>query len=175
MRRSRYVASSFAVLLSLGLTVGAFAHEGSGKAEIKVEPSSITAGDSIVLAGSGLEPEDERILVLAGEGITLDLGTATTDAEGMFSIELTIPNHLPSGNYELRAIGDETLTVPLGVTAATGAGQASQSPAAASSKVVARQRTPIELGLLVALVAAASLVGAWLVLRAERFRGAPSA
>ena len=175
MRRSLYVATAIAVLLSLGVAIGTMAHGGSGEAKIQVEPSSITAGDAVVLAGSGLEPDDERILVLAGVGFTVDLGTATTDAEGMFSIELKIPSHLPSGNYELRAIGDETLTVPLGVTATAGGGQASPAPNDAADKVVARDRTPIELGLIIGLTAAASLVGAWLVLRAERFRGAPTA
>ena len=99
--------------LSFSVALTAVAHEGTGEAKIEAEPSSLTAGDTVVLAGSGLEPNNDRVLVLAGEGLTVEFGTVTTDAEGMFSKELTIPSHLPSGNYELRAIGDETLTTTL--------------------------------------------------------------
>ena len=121
------------------------AHEGTGEAKIEVEPSSLTAGDTVVLAGSGLEPDSDRVLVLAGEGLTVEFGTVKTDAEGMFSKELTIPSHLPSGNYELRAIGDETLTTPLAVTAAAGEAQASPAANAAGETVVARERSSVEL------------------------------
>ena len=93
----------------------------------------------------------------------------------MFSIELTIPSHLPSGNYELRAIGDETLTTPLGVTAAAGGVGASPAANEANETVVARQRSPLELGIIFGLVVVAAAAGAWLVWRAERFRGAQTA
>lgn len=175
MRRSMGVATVIALLLSVGASVAVMAHEGAGGETLEAEPSSITAGGSVVLAGGGLEPDSDRVLVLVGQGLTVEFGTVRTDAEGMFSKELTIPNHLPSGTYELRAIGDETMTTPLAVTAASGVAQPSSVANGAAETVVARQRTPIELGLIIALVAAASLIGAWLVLRAERFRGAPTA
>ena len=175
MRRSLGIATAVGLLLSLAAAFTVMAHQGTGEATLQVEPSSITAGGSVVLAGSGLEPDTDRVLVLAGESLTVEFGTVRTDAEGMFSMELIIPNHLPSGTYEIRAIGDETLTASLAVTAAAGGAQASPAPNDATDKVVARQRTPIELGLIIALVAGGSLVGAWLVLRAERFRGAPTA
>ena len=124
MRKPLPFAIALGLALSLGAAVGAMAHEGTGEAKIEVEPSSLTAGDTVVLAGSGLEPDSDRVLVLAGEGLTVEFGTVTTDAEGMFSKELTIPSHLPSGNYELRAIGDETLTTPLAVTAIAGGAEA---------------------------------------------------
>ena len=47
----------------------------------------------------------------------VEFGTVTTDAEGSFHKELVIPSHLPPGTYEFRAIGDETLTVALGILA----------------------------------------------------------
>ncbi len=154
--------------MSAGLV--AMAHSGSGEASIQVEPASVTAGDTVVLAGTGLEADSDRVLVLAGEGLTVEFGTVKTDAEGMFSKELTIPNHLPSGTYELRAIGDETLTTPLAVTAAAGAAAVSSTNNAAED-VVARQRTPAELAPIAVLVVIAVLLGGWLVWRAERFRG----
>jgi len=150
----------------------ALAHEGGAGTTIQVEPSSVVAGDTVVLAGSGLEADSERVLVLAGADMIISMGSVTTDAEGMFQIELTIPAHLPSGAYELQAIGDETLTTPLAVTAATGPG-ASPGPDDLSELIVARDRSPIEIGLLLALILASLAVGGLLAWRAEHFRGAP--
>ncbi|NJD29490.1 MAG: hypothetical protein FIA92_14500 [Chloroflexi bacterium] len=173
MRRFVPIAAVLGLLLSLSAGLAVMAHE--GEEGIEVEPSSVTAGDTVVLAGSGLEPNAERVLLLAGGSLIVAFGTVTTDAEGMFSLELTIPNHLPSGNYELRAIGDETLTTPLGVTAAAGGVGATPAPNDAGEAVVARDRSPLELVLILALVALATVVGVWLVWRAERFRGAQTA
>lgn len=162
----------FAIALGLALSfsaaVAVMAHEGTGEAKIEVEPANVTAGDTVILAGSGLEPDSDRVLVLVGGNLTVAFGTVRTDAEGAFSMELTIPNHLPSGNYELRAIGDETLTVRVAVTAAAGASPAVND---ANQTVVARQRAPLELGIILGVVAVAAVLGGWLVWRAERFGG----
>ncbi|MEX1277423.1 MAG: hypothetical protein WEI16_00005, partial [Chloroflexota bacterium] len=62
-------SASLALLLALSLALGtaalAMAHE-PGEEEIVVEPASVAAGDSVVLAGTGLEPDTERVLLLAG-------------------------------------------------------------------------------------------------------------
>lgn len=171
MRKSLPFAIALGFVLSLGVAFSAMAHEGTGEAKIEAEPSSVTAGDTVVLAGSGLEPDNDRVLVLAGEGLTVEFGTVKTDAEGMFSQELTIPSHLPSGNYELRAVGDETLTTPLAVTAAEGGAAASPGTTGASETVVARERSSVEVGAIIVVVAIAAVVGGLLILRAERFRG----
>ena len=158
------------VALSLGTALTAMAHEGSGEEAIVVEPANVTAGDIFVLAGSGLEPDSDRVLVLAGQDLVVEFGTVRTDAEGTFSRELTIPSHLPSGTYELRAIGDETITTPIAVTAVAGGAEAS-SASDANQIVVPRERTPVELALILALVALAAVAGGLLVWRAERFQG----
>jgi len=172
MRKPLPFAIALGLLLSFSVALTVMAHAGTGEAKIQAEPSSLTAGGTIVLAGSGLEPNSDRVLVLAGEGLTVEFGTVKTDAEGMFSKELTIPSHLPSGNYELRAIGDETITTTLAVTAAGGGAQASPAANASNETVLARERTPLELGSIVALVALAAALGVLLVWRAERFPGA---
>jgi hypothetical protein len=171
MRKPLPFAIALGLALSIGVAAGSMAHAGTGEAKIEVEPSSLTAGDTVVLAGSGLEPDSDRVLVLAGEGLTVEFGTVKTDAEGMFSKELTIPSHIPSGNYELRAIGDETLTTPLTVSAAAGAAQASPAANDAKETVVARERSSFELTSILAFVALAAVLGGLLVWRAERFRG----
>ena len=174
MRRSALRAIALGTALWLSAAGAAMGHQGDGQAKIEVEPSSVTAGDTVVLAGSGLEPDSDRVLVLAGEGLTVEFGTVKTDAEGMFSKELTIPNHLPSGNYELRAIGDETLTTPLAVTAAAGAA-ASPSTNEAKETVVSRERSRFDLAVILGFVVLAAIAGGVLVVRAERFRDAAGA
>ena len=157
------VALGLAILL--GTAAAAMAHEGDGEEALAVEPSNVTAGDSVVLAGSGLEPDNDRVLLLAGGDLIVEFGTVRTDAEGMFQKELTIPDHLPSGTYELRAVGDETLTAPLGITAAAGS---AAEPTRAAEAIVPRERTALELGLILVLVAGSAAVGGMLVWRAER-------
>ena len=175
MRRSVPIALGVGVLLSLSGTLLALAHGTDGKESLQVEPGAVTAGGSVIMAGSGLEPDNDRILVLVGQGLTVDLGTVTTDGDGKFSKELTIPSHLPAGTYELRAIGDEPLTVPLAVTAASGATEASSQPGDTKELVVDRKRSPLELALILALVAVAATLGVLLAWRAERFGGAAAA
>ena len=138
-------------------------------AGITVEPSAVTAGQTVLLAGNSLEPNDERVLVLQGESVVVSLGSATTDADGMLSQEIQIPAHLPSGSYQLQAIGDETLQVEVKVEAAEGGVTTEPANEAA---ITARDRGPLELGVILVGAALAAAVGALLVLRAERFRGA---
>ncbi|MEW5990412.1 MAG: hypothetical protein AB1736_03585 [Chloroflexota bacterium] len=172
MRRSVPAAMALGLLLSAIAAIAVLAHEGSGEEEILVEPSTVTAGETVVLAGSGLEPNDERVIVLVGQHDTIHLTEVETDAEGMFSLELTVPAHLPAGTYELQAIGDETLSVPLAVTAAAGAVDV---PNAAEESVAARQRGPVDLAIILAFVAITVALGGWLIWRAERFRGVRTA
>ena len=162
------------LLLSLGVGLAVMAHEGEeGKETLAVEPTSVTAGDTVILAGSGLEPDNDRVLVLAGGHLVIEFGTVRTDAEGMFQTELTIPGHLPTGTYELRAIGDEILTVSLGVTAVA-AGEEVPPTNDGQETITSRERNAAELSFIIGLMALTALAGAFLVWRAERFRGAAS-
>lgn len=167
MRRPLFIALLLASALLLPWAASVLADEpGSG---LSVEPSEITAGKTILLAGNGMEPDEERVLVLQGEDTVVDLGTAATDADGMINQEVTIPAHLPSGIYQLQAIGDETLEVEVKVTAAEGG--AAAEPPAAEGALTNRDRTPLELGAIVFLAVLAAGAGGLLVWRAERFGG----
>ena len=138
-------------------------------AGITVEPADVTAGQTVLLAGNSLEPDDERVLVLQGDTITVGLGTGTTDADGMLSLDIPIPAHLPSGTYQLQAIGDETLQAELRVSAAEGG--AAVEPEPDEGAITNRQRPGIELGLIVVAALLVGGLGGLLVIRAERFRG----
>lgn len=167
----RLIIASVLLAISLLLATAAGALADDPGAGISVEPEEVTAGQSVLLAGNSLEPNDERILVLQGENLAVSLGTATTDADGMLNQEVEIPAHLPSGSYQLQAIGDETLEVELKVSAGDGA--AAEPPDEAA--VTARQRSPLELGAILLVAALAAVAGGILVLRAERFRGTHTA
>jgi len=148
------------LLLAAGPALG----HGTG-AVIEVEPETVTAGGTVTVVGENLEPNDERILILTGADVRLELGTVVTDAEGMFSLSVTIPAHLPGAVYEFEAIGDEILTVQLNVLAAPGSSAGTQPTAVEPAP---RERSPFELGLLVTFAAVALGAGVLLVARAER-------
>jgi hypothetical protein len=91
----------------------------------------------------------------------------------MLSQEIQIPGHLPSGTSQLQAIGDETLQVELKVTAAEGGAAAAPEP---DAKAIAnRQRTGVELDVVVVAAAILGVLGVVLIVRAERFRGPTAA
>lgn len=148
------------------------AHEGGEASGVSVEPTQVTAGATVVLAGRGLEPNTERVLQLVGHDLIVQFGTVTTDADGMFAKELTIPAHLPAGSYELQAIGDETLSTPIGVSAAAGAVTATKR--GQDETIASRSRSPLELAALVVLVLMVAGAGLVLARRADRL-GHPGA
>lgn len=159
-------AALASVAFMFALTVPVMAHSGGEASGISVEPAQVTAGGTVVLAGNGLEPNSDRQINLVGPDDIVPFPIATTDADGMFAVTLTIPAHLPAGTYTFQAIGDETLTTELTVTAA--AGQAVSEPEAeAAATVTPRSRSGLELGLIALLVLLAASFGVLLVVRAE--------
>ena len=159
------VAIVGALLLSAGV---ATAHSGGDEESVQVEPSAIDAGQVVTFAGSGLEPDSDRVLVLAGNDLVVEFGTVRTDAEGMFVKELDIPSHVPTGSYELRAIGDETLTATLTVTGVAVTGGESGAGSQAAETVVPRDRPAVEIGAMLALATLIVLAGLLVAWRAER-------
>lgn len=167
MGRPGLLGALAAVALGFVLVSPALAHSGEEGSGISIEPSQVSAGGTIELAGQGLEPNSDRQINLVGPDVIVPFGTVTTDADGMFAMTVTIPGHLPAGTYTFQAIGDETLTVDCQVTAAPG-----QAPSEPKNEAVAmvtqRQRPPFELGAFALFVLAVVVVGGALVFRAER-------
>ena len=155
-----------AVALVFGLTSPVLAHSGGEASGISVEPAQVTAGGTVVLAGNGLEPNSVRQINLVGPDDIVPFPNATTDASGMFAVTLAIPRHLPAGTYTVQAIGDETLTTELIVTAA--AGPAAAEPANEVAAVMPRSHTRLERGIIGLLLMLAIGLGVLLVVRAER-------
>ncbi len=164
-------AAAASLVIMLAIAIPALAHEGGAASGISVEPAQVTAGGTVVLAGDGLEPNSDRVINLVGPDVVVPFPTATTDAEGMFVVTLTIPGHLPAGTYTIQAIGDETLTTELIVLAAAGAANP-EPPNEAVAAVTPRTRSFLELGIIGVLLILAVGVGLLLVIRAERFGSA---
>jgi hypothetical protein len=164
-------AAAAALTLTLSLVLPTFAHSGGEASGISCEPSTVTAGGTVVLAGKGLEPNSDRQIDLVGPDVVVPFPKATTDADGMFSVTVTIPAHLPAGTYTFQAIADETMTTDLIVLAA--AGQAAAEPRnEAVATVTPRNRSGLELGVIAVLLLVAVGGGLLLVARAERLGGA---
>ncbi|HEX7949587.1 MAG TPA: hypothetical protein VF494_04490 [Candidatus Limnocylindrales bacterium] len=151
--------------LLLGVASGVAAHDTT---VIAVDPNPATAGDEVTLGVTGIDPNQDRAIVLVGQGIVVTFPSVRTDATGAFSTTVTLPSRLPGGTYRFEVIGDETLTGDIDVEAVAG-GIAAQPPAD-QPMPASRARTPIELGVILVLAGAAGVVGLVLVLRAERFR-----
>jgi hypothetical protein len=166
MNGRRALAIVFAVGLIVLLAAPAIAHEAGEGSGVSIEPSQLEAGGTVVLAGSGLEPDSDRVLQLVGHDLIIQFGTVTTDADGAFATELAIPGYLPAGTYEVQAIGDETLSTPIAVTAAAGTTAASTTDP--GETVVARSRSALELAVLGLVIAGALGVGVVLVRAADR-------
>lgn len=160
-------AAGTAAAMVLILALPALAHSGGEASEISVEPSTVTVGGTVVLAGTGLEPDSDRTINLVGPDVVVPFPNVTTDADGMFSVTLTIPAHLPAGTYTVQAIADETLTTELTLTAV--AGQAAPEPKnEAAAVVAARNRSGLELAVIAVVLLLAVVGGLLLVTQAER-------
>jgi hypothetical protein len=167
MNRRDLISLPLAVSLALVLAPRVFGH---GPASVVVNPSTVTAGENATLSVAGVEPNQDRVIILIGQGIVVTFPTVKTDASGGFTTEVTIPSRLPGGTYRFEAIGDETLTGDVDVMAAAG-GIAAQAPAAQNAPEV-RSRSGIEIVAIVGFALLAGLLGVALIVRAERFGGA---
>jgi hypothetical protein len=160
-------AAAASVMLVFVLALPAFAHSGGEASGISVEPAQITAGETVVLAGNGLEPNSDRQINLVGPDLVVPFPAVTTDADGMFAVTLTIPDHLPSGTYTFQAIGDEILTTDCTITAAAGI-PAAEPKNEAAALVTSRSRSTVEIAIVGVLVGVAIAFGVLLVVGAER-------
>lgn len=71
---------------------------------VTVDPSTFEAGDVVTVSGTGLEPNFETIIEF--NSVTVQVGTATTDAAGSFSVQVTIPADAAAGPHTITAVCD---------------------------------------------------------------------
>jgi hypothetical protein len=170
MGKGTLVGPLAAMLLLVVLAPSVQAH---GVVSVTVDPMTVTAGEDVTISVAGVEPDQDRVIVLIGQGIVVPFPTVRTDSSGSFTVKLTIPSRLPGGTYRFEAIGDETLTGDVGVIAAAG-GIAAQAPAD-QAVPESRTRGAPEAVAIAALAVLAGLIGLALIVRAERFRGSAGA
>lgn len=170
MTRRTFASPLAAALLLAILAPVVLAH---GVVSVTVDPMTVTAGEDVTISVAGVEPDQDRVIVLIGQGIVVPFPTVRTDASGSFVAMLTIPSRLPGGTYRFEAIGDETLTGDVNVDAAAG-GIAAQAPVDLTVPE-SRTRGTAETLAIAALIVLAGLIGLALVWRAERFRGSAGA
>ena len=83
-----------------------------------VEPSTVEAGKNVIVKGTGFAPESTVTLTLHSEPV--EVGTATTDANGDFTAEVTVPADTEAGDHTVVAESTTpavTASAPLTVTA----------------------------------------------------------
>ena len=154
--------------IALAVPLSALAHGGGTEPTVELDPPQVTAGGTVTVVGEKMEPDSDRVIVLTGQDLLIQFGTVKTDAEGMFTLQVTVPSHLPGGVYQLQAIGDETISADLEVTAA--AGMPSVGPVT-QEEIQPRRVEGIGLVMLIAFVGLLVLAGGWLVMSAERLAG----
>lgn len=98
--------------VTLELTVIANDDEGPGEhEEISLSTDEAYPGDSLNITGSGFTPGDEVIF-----NLNPDIGSAAVDANGAFDADVTIPEDVEPGEYDLTArneAADESATATL--------------------------------------------------------------
>jgi len=86
---------------------------GEKNAQLVVRPGSGKPGTVLTISGNGFKAgETVDVVVLAGEGTRLGLGTQKVDAiiadkTGKFSVKSAIPKVLKPGTYDIIAEGDK--------------------------------------------------------------------
>lgn len=85
---------------------------------VTVDPSTVEAGKTITVKGTGFAPESAVTLTLHSEPV--EVGTATADENGAFSAEVTVPANTEAGDHTVVAESTSpavTASAPLTVTA----------------------------------------------------------
>lgn len=97
---------------------------------VTVEPSTVEAGKTVTVKGTGFAPKSTVTLTLHSEPV--EVGTATADENGAFSAEVTVPANTEAGDHTVVAESGTPVvsaTAPLTVTApAAPAADPSASP-----------------------------------------------
>jgi hypothetical protein len=119
----RSLAVGAILALSLLLPALVMAQSGRSGASVAVQPDPAQAGSTVTITGRGLDPNSVPDLVLAGDGLHLELGNVQVDSSGAFRRSLTLASHLPAGDYRVEAVGASTLVAALHVVPAATNGQ----------------------------------------------------
>ena len=161
------VAASVLALYPVGV---ALAH---GEPIIRVDPAIASAGGSITITGTEMEPGEVFDLVLEGAATSVSLGRTTAEGEGEeggFVVTLTLPGDLAPGSYRLRASTEEGESAVADLTVTAAAIEADPGPAMVQEAsrephVLDRSKPAGHVAGVAALAAASAVLGVWLIRR----------
>jgi alpha-L-fucosidase len=106
----RKTLALIALLLSLVVVAApAASAAGGGSSDyadciVTVDPSSFDPGATVTVHGEGLEPNFTTTIEF--NSVTVQVGSATTDATGAFTAEVTIPSDATEGAHTISAVCD---------------------------------------------------------------------
>jgi LPXTG-motif cell wall-anchored protein len=132
---------------------------------ITVDPSTFEAGDTVTVTGTGLEPNFETTIEF--NSVTVQVGTAITDASGSFEVQVTIPADAVDGPHTISAVCDTA-----GNISSTDVTVSSISAPSTTTGGGPLPRTGTDSKPLLVVGAIAILVGIALVLVSKRRRRA---
>lgn len=119
MRRILTVVVAGCALLGLA-AAPALAQYPPAAPSLAVSATVVTPGDPLTVSGSGWLPASEVTLTFLSSPVVL--GTATTDANGAFTTQVTIPADASPGRHTIRATGlgpaGQPRTVDVAITVA---------------------------------------------------------
>jgi 5'-nucleotidase len=115
------VASSDGTSVEVPVT---FAAAPAAEGEITLGATSVAAGGTVMVNGSGFDAGLDLVIELRSTPV--QVGTVTVSGDGTFSVSVTIPKNTPVGAHTLAVIQPDgaEATAALTVTAAAGSGGA---------------------------------------------------
>ena len=78
-----------------------------GEPEILVTPERVEAGGTIHVKGMMVSENGTIVVTLESAKYRAALGVARGDAEGNFEMDFTVPDQVPVGDYQVRALGSD--------------------------------------------------------------------
>lgn len=150
------VAIGLAVALLALAARPAFAH---GE-EVTVEPAQAKHGETITVSGKEFPADRPLTISLDGARDKVLLGEVTTNADGDFSVQFTIPEEATPGSYQLKVVGaDEPVTLDFSVLEEAGGASASSG-----ARELVFQRSTAETIAIAVIALAMAAAGTVLVL-----------
>lgn len=135
----------FGILLAFLISTGiAHAH---GDPELLVSPERVEAGASVHVKGMMVTENGTIVVTLEGDQFRAALGVAQGDAEGSFEADFPVPEKIPPGDYQVRALGSDGREASAKITVAE-AGASTANGVALPTSISVAQRD----GMLTAIL-----------------------
>jgi hypothetical protein len=99
--RSKTAAALAAAVFVMLIAAPASAHEGGPR--LILDPATVNPGGVVLVRGEDLPLDELMRLTLVGDVGAAELGSATTDGEGHFTLAVDLPADAPVGTYAIQA------------------------------------------------------------------------